>query len=441
MSSVYKKELQENVSDAHTVKDLMPFLGALSLDKLKDFINQNVDEFNASESKTMYFNSVSIDKILPDDIIQYILSFQSITDNHKTYVSKQWEKLSNQNERNYYLQLQSRLDKNGPIRPYNKTKNNTWIIHPTRTQLTKVEEEFGFKGPINDIVDALDSITNDFECQSGDRLIIHEGVHNLHMVRGTICTDLSIIGVGNEAIIRDAYGGEETLLDIGTFDRDKLTRIYFENITFDFSKSCCSPMHLNGNSKLWLNKCKLLFPMDGIDVGNGSSVFVVVDGIDVGNGSCLFVENCVFDRATTAIIISPLSRCVVIRNSTFRNCGRETEYRDSGENACIAINQTTGLTPDEMRVGNYSFVRLICKENVFENNLCYPIAERAKKKIENFRSVGMYDEYVYIDKCDRYRLESNIFKGYNGIAVENNTDINDANKIYFNDEPECDWDL
>ena len=181
---------------------------------------------------------------------------------------------------------------------------------------------------------------------------------------------------------------------------------YFENIRFDFSKaSGCTEgsIHLSTAHKLWCKACAFQF-CDS-------------PGIMARVGSDLTIESCSFDGASTAIELSPCSGNVAITDSSFKHCGRASEYVSSSENACIQIFD------DYDDMSEKSFVQLRCEGNVFENNLCYPIAERLGQR-------------MYGSKTSLYSLSNNTLKGYNATEVRKGKQVDDANRIYFNDEKE-----
>ena len=87
----------------------------VSINKLKQHLHQSIDEMKQETVREMYFNSSSIDDIIPADVIQHILSFQSLDLKNVKCVNKQWNKLSMQNERNYHIKLQQRMNEGLPI--------------------------------------------------------------------------------------------------------------------------------------------------------------------------------------------------------------------------------------------------------------------------------------------------------------------------------------
>ena len=156
--STDKDRLQNQTASAQNINDLLPFLKCIPMDKLRDFVHQNIEEMNQSQLKTMHSNAISINRIIPGDIIQHIISFQVLELENVKCVNKQWNKLSKQHERNYYLPLRS--PESWPERhslwKYINNDPQIFILHPKRTQLTEIERQCGFKGPINCIEDAID---------------------------------------------------------------------------------------------------------------------------------------------------------------------------------------------------------------------------------------------------------------------------------------------
>ena len=139
------------------------------MDKLRRFVDQNIEEMHESQANTMHFKAASIDEIMPGDIIQHIISFQVFDLENVKFVNKQWNKLSKQNEKNFYLQLKSQplADETPSNASLINNDRSTWILHSKRPRLTEVEKELGFKGPLKSIQDAVDQLQKD------DAFIMH----------------------------------------------------------------------------------------------------------------------------------------------------------------------------------------------------------------------------------------------------------------------------
>ena len=98
----FKERLLTIISSSNNFNDLIPILSFISVAKLKEFLNQNVKEMDVPTIRSAYFVSASINKTIPSDIIQHILSFQSLDLEHVKCVNQQWNKACKQNERNHY---------------------------------------------------------------------------------------------------------------------------------------------------------------------------------------------------------------------------------------------------------------------------------------------------------------------------------------------------
>ena len=252
---------------------------------------------------------------------------------------------------------------------------------------------------------------------------------------------LSIIGVGHHAVFCDVedFPGDSWWI-IGQWEEKRgyvppnPPSMYVQNITFKIDPSNDyrgeGMMHVGRYSKLWLNKC---------------TIMPLRTGIVTCIGATLNVNDCIFDQADTAIIISPLAEKVVIKNSIFKHCGNTVYQGLAAEDDCIQIydvyddqkwcdesyveRQLMEMPSDYdgMRAETKkTYVRLECYGNVFEDNGCYPIAEVCRDHIDT--------EPVYVNKTELYKLKDNVLKGHNGSNLLNTIDIDTANVIYFNDE-------
>ena len=174
---LFQDKLNTKVATAGDVNDLLPIIKCISIDKIKQFLHQNINEATMDLTKNMYFNSSSIDEIIPSDIIKHILSFQALNLEHVKRVNKQWNKLSNQNEKRYYSSLQQNLNQNSPI-PYHKSDTLTWTLHPRRTRLTRVEKHLGFKMSATTRINQLGTYNARHKyVKSGDRFFLQPGIY------------------------------------------------------------------------------------------------------------------------------------------------------------------------------------------------------------------------------------------------------------------------
>lgn len=392
MSEINKKIMHSAVESAQNVCDLLPMLNQVPLDTIKQFMNALINEMTPSAVTKMKYGSLPIDEIIPENTIQHILSFHPIDGGNIRSVNKQWQKLSDMNEKNYYSKLIHRVDQHSTI-PYNKDLNKTCIMHPKRKILTRVEQELGFKGPANIL-----SVGNDGN-HPNDRYFFHPGHYRNSNALEKNCSLVGIYGSvdvtvsGSEPL---SIGILSEFIRMINFDMNKYGNInvYAENIKFD------CPIDVDVGSKLWLRNCRIIG--DKKEFGNR--------GIKIERKLFLHTDNCQYMAVTPAIEISQDADTVTIQDSVFINCGGEG-YGYHRANACIEIK-----TVDTDSDGDRGSVKLKCNGNVFEDNYGYPIAESAGE--------------TYVESVELYELRDNILKGENAKHVRNKGDLTDANRIY-----------
>ncbi len=93
---------------------------------------QQIDDLNP--------NSVPIDEIFPDDLLQFILSFADFSNTKK--VNKKWKLLSNKTEKSFMTKMRKTYESSDLD---DKNLNTTWILDGARTELYPLEVKLGFK--------------------------------------------------------------------------------------------------------------------------------------------------------------------------------------------------------------------------------------------------------------------------------------------------------
>eukprot|EP01084_Bolivina_argentea_P015331 28660_1 len=468
--TLYNKQLQQALHEANTsanhLDDLYPILQDIPLDKIKNFIGQHIDELDQYSSKNIYFNSLSLEQIFHDDILQYILSFAGMY--HTKPVNKKWKNLSDKNENLHMKQIYSQVNEKimKSSFKYDKSMNNKWVIHPRRPKLHQIEIDLGFQMLIDltgtdnepyahqsitlqlglierdDVIyfsdsdgDNISHIDIDIDnkrknknrtccyiqqtidnCQSGDVIVIHDGTYEDGDGGIVINKDIYITGTGGQVTIQDVYCYSLS----NSFCRLRGGHVYFDNINWDFSHCRYDQFfNLYPNCKLWINDCRFKFK--------------TIDGILVRKNACLNVTNSEFIGGTSAINISPVAKEVNILNSIFRNCGIEDGRFSSEEGGCILVSDVKYCDINIQNMNKrYTFVQLKCIGNIFEDNECFTIAERHEPVDPHVFRIRN-DEFII--NTERCVLKDNMLKGYNGRKVKGNIQINDANKMYYNDVP------
>eukprot|EP01083_Nonionella_stella_P281210 956861_1 len=165
-----KHYLCEYVSNAQSTNDIIPLLKLIPLGVIQNAMVEAIHDLDSNTANDMQYKLLPITQILPDDVIQYIVSF---TDSlHIKCINKAFNMCYNKQRLLQSKQRQCFIDKQmlTPNIEYT-THNQTWIMHPTRTHLSSEEIAFGYKGPMNNLQDAFRAV------QSGDKLLLHDGTY------------------------------------------------------------------------------------------------------------------------------------------------------------------------------------------------------------------------------------------------------------------------
>eukprot|EP01083_Nonionella_stella_P175244 609779_1 len=103
-SAWLNKSLEDSVDSANNLDDLTPLLSFVPLDITKQFIKEQIALLDTDTSQTAYYNSLSIDRVLPSSITQYCLSFDHGL--HLRHISKSFKTYCDHNQRILMKQLQ-----------------------------------------------------------------------------------------------------------------------------------------------------------------------------------------------------------------------------------------------------------------------------------------------------------------------------------------------
>ncbi len=296
----YQTLLEESVVLTQTINDLLAMLRIIPLTHIKDFIRQEISQLDIQSCRQMYYVQTSIDVIFPSNIIQYILSFSG-SYNTKA-VSKQWEQHSEQNEQNHLTKLYSKY----VHRDENVQK--TYIIDVNRTKLHKMEIELGYKGPLIDI-GHTSSI-----CDSGDRILVPNGVHYSSEI--TINSNIQLLGVGAAVTIKPTCG----------FSIENGNCCSIKNIKLDCSEFWAPEedeevgvVVVKDNAALTLDNCAVTVNNGQCRVNIGEPCRNCHLGILAMNGSHLNIEKCVL-IGCYAVKLSPFVKEVSFDKCIFKGC-------------------------------------------------------------------------------------------------------------------------
>eukprot|EP01083_Nonionella_stella_P045312 121755_1 len=370
------------VANAQTTNDIIPLLRLIPVEAIKDAVLGVVRGLDTNTANEMKYKCLSLTDIVPDDITQHITSFSDSL--NMKYINKAFNRAFN---RCRTLELKRRDEvirkhEFNPIVKY-EAHNAKWIIHPTRTHLSRDEIAKGFRGPINRLKDLVDDV------QSGDKLLFYDGKYILtHKSEFRLLSayDLQLIGVDsfNKVSIQIKNAGNGKLLDL-----------------------------YDGNN-LYLKNVKLLYAAHSFRIESRSSVFM---------------ENCIVDLAYRSFIdvkdtaTFHAKRCLFVgKNREFNENPIKIEW---GSNVnivgCMFAHHNKSCIrlwkdPDRYQYDYDDHGTVLkCVGNIFKDNCGYPIAMDEKTPLKTKQALKSV-------------IRHNILKGYNAVNVNDTVDT--ANKIY-----------
>ena len=124
----------------------------------------------------------SINELLGDDAVQYILAFNN-DDRSNTRVCKAWQISFNKNEINLLRKIHT---------PWKNHKNRIIIVDQKRPKLHELEKRLEFLGPY-DLLKAMQMH------KSGDKILFRNGHYK--MPAGYDFNDINIIGIESNVIL------------------------------------------------------------------------------------------------------------------------------------------------------------------------------------------------------------------------------------------------
>eukprot|EP01083_Nonionella_stella_P301605 1035689_1 len=350
-------------------------------------------------ARTAYFNTLSIIDILPNDIMQHIESFTS--DVNLVVINKKWSEYHHNN----YHRLRKQAINSVPFQPnigISNSSNSSWNVFPDHV----IQQ--GCPDPM-DGVDSIEDVLS--KCKSGDTLRIHPGVYDIGLL--DVERDVRFIGVGHGVIFISETSKQE---DNSTVTLLNNTNASFENIIFDLPTAYCGTMSLNPGSKMWLKNCSITCGQVG--------VMVMKD-------ACLHVKQCRFHDGSVAISVSPRAGALTVVNSKFTTCGQEQDPQvvNYASYSCIDVWDEYGdMYP--AADSSATLLNVQCIGNVFQKNLCLPIAEHHEVDSDS-------DEECFLINTKSFEAKYN--RIYNQFQIKSNVrpplgplDCINPNRIYYN---------
>ena len=127
--SQLRSALHDYVKAADRSSDLLKMLQYVNLKKLKQFLCGQIDEMVSEKTRAAYHCVLSINNVLPDDLMQHILTFSNFHESTDNWiVCKQWNGLQKLNEetmlRNAYQTVSDKYAETLPKRHYIPLKHD-----------------------------------------------------------------------------------------------------------------------------------------------------------------------------------------------------------------------------------------------------------------------------------------------------------------------------
>ena len=169
------RAIHNYVNTATTAVDLFQILQFANLDDLKQFCHLQIDELKDSHLRSAYHSALPITTVLPDDMMQYVLSFQDFTATIEyRIICKKWNRLHKLNEENMLRSLYKSFNDKYPT-PL-PMGNDTWIWHETRPTLHPIERGSRFRGPLG----SLEEVQAKY--RSCDRVLVLRTIYDEQVV-------------------------------------------------------------------------------------------------------------------------------------------------------------------------------------------------------------------------------------------------------------------
>eukprot|EP01083_Nonionella_stella_P221992 792554_1 len=347
---------------------IISLLSVIPFVEIQTFMEQQIRKLIMNSIRETYFNTLSMNATLPNDLIGHILSFHPYHAPNINQTSKMWNKCALQNK---FIQNKERIKEVEKYDfNYSEEESNTWIVDANRTQLTNDEINASCKGPISDIDTAVGL------CESGDKLLIYDGVYEC---KSRIEKSIQLIGAGKNVVVTNRTSEDTRYIAPLAFENNTIS--YIENITFAIDPdSDHEIIDIGSGAKVIFNKCVFK---------HGET------GIWCPEGVCLDTKRCTFTKCDCAIYVvpGPVESNVNVVGCLFDSCSH-TVF------ACSQNN-------------NPSKVKLMGIGNIFRNNLSYPFEE----------------ECPFEHDCTRYSLRCNILEGERGRVIDQK--VVDANAMYL----------
>eukprot|EP01083_Nonionella_stella_P011271 32036_1 len=284
----FRKEIiLEEINNASSVDRLLPMLYLVGLDALKQMLKQKVQKLDVLETSKLFCETLSLETVLPMDIIGRITSFYNVS--HVQSVSKTFQKCYQQNEAIEMKQKEKEIISKLQI----NDNHATYVVDRTRNELRDDEIELHYKGPIHDISDAIALATD------GDTILVYnESTGHFELEEDEPLSSQLVLNIDKRLQII----GMRDYVWISYNKINVMRDVYFKRIRL----SVVQRVNVAPRCTLFMNYCHVRFDLQGIAVEDESA-------IDANH--CRFEGDS--DWSSDAISIGEKAKCVNIRHCVF----------------------------------------------------------------------------------------------------------------------------
>eukprot|EP01083_Nonionella_stella_P129131 391596_1 len=296
MATVFRRNLiLEQINASTSTHDLIPMLHAIELASLQNILKQKVKEMDVTDISTLFCSSLSIENILPVDIIGHITSFYNMS--QVQAVSKTFNACYQQNKKTEIQEREKHIA--SKLKSNDNCITTTYVVDPTRTELNANEIRLKYNGPMHDLLDAI-NVAND-----GDTILLGDGTYGLYdeyvdeaddnasQFLFTINKRLCIIGIGNNVLIQ--YNRMHVL-----------NHIYLKDVRI----KTVSEITVFSECELFMQHC---------------TVDIFTSGIDMLDGCAVHINDCTFygsECSYWALSIHEEAKSVGVSHCVFNGFGR-----------------------------------------------------------------------------------------------------------------------
>eukprot|EP01083_Nonionella_stella_P100242 282427_1 len=329
MAAMFQRNVILNhINEAKSINDLIPMLRAIELTAVQDILKQRVKQMDTAEETSKLFCSLSMEMVLPDDIIGHITSFYNMS--QLQAVSKTFNKCYHQNKKREIQQREKRIASKLNI-DHNPTAT-TYIVDANRTQLNENEKRMKYHGPMHGLLETINIASN------GDTILLCGGTYGCsydsdgpnypEALTLNFNKCLHIIGIEDNVVI------QYNLINIKNHS-------YFKNVKIK------GKIKVTSGCELFMQHCSVHFGFLGIEVLDNSM-------IDVND--CNFYGD---SRSSEAIYVEEATKFrISCTHCLFHGCG----YLNS---PCIGASDSGVFDNTD------AHLKLI--DNRFSNNNGFPI--------------------------------------------------------------------